>query len=214
MSKWEYGGVYKKYDMDGIIKVGGGILKVHNIFDELPSFMENADCVFCDPPCSTGNINTFYTKAERTDYQVSFEPFERRFFECIDTIKPKKLFVEVFKSNKESFLKKCKKRYEHVEIYETTYYHNKKNKCYVIACDNEKAVEYPFNDMDEENVIEWICENVDFECIGDLCMGQGLVGYNAYLNGKKFVGTELNKKRLAVLVDKITKKEQVKQCQK
>ena len=34
-------------------------------------------------------------------------------------------------------------------------------------------------------------------------MGQGLVGWNAYKNGKKFVGTEINKKRLAVLVDKI-----------
>jgi hypothetical protein len=38
-------------------------------------------------------------------------------------------------------------------------------------------------------------------------MGMGLVGKYAYLAGKSFVGTELNKKRLAVLVDFIAKRE-------
>ncbi len=33
----------------------------------------------------------------------------------------------------------------------------------------------------------------------------GLVGYNAYINNKKFVGTELNFKRLAVLLKRLKK---------
>jgi hypothetical protein len=36
-------------------------------------------------------------------------------------------------------------------------------------------------------------------------MGRGLVGKYAYLNKKSFAGTELNPKRLAVLVDFIKK---------
>ena len=40
-------------------------------------------------------------------------------------------------------------------------------------------------------------------------MGQGLVGSNAYRVRKKFVGTEINKKRLAVLVDSITISEKI-----
>lgn len=205
MSNWEYGGLYKNYDMDKEIHVGGGILKVHNIFDILPDFMSKADCIFCDPPCSKANINSFYTKADRTDYQVDYTPFAIRFFECIDEIKPKTLFVELFKSNKAYFTAECKKRYKYTKIYETTYYHNKKNKCYIISCSNEPLRDYPFEGMDEEDVIAWICENVDFNCIGDLCMGRGLVGKHAFNNNKPFVGTELNKKRLAVLVDYITK---------
>lgn len=205
-NKWEYGGVYKNYNMDGEIKVGTGTLKVHDIFNPLPSFMTDADCIFIDPPCSLANINTFYTKADRTDYQESFEPFTQRLFECIDEIKPNKLFLEVFKSNKARFISECEKRYSNVTVYDTTYYHSKSKRCYVIACSNDSDTSnYPFNDMDEENVIEWVCKNVDYNCIGDLCMGQGLVGYNAFINNRKFVGTELNKKRLAVLVDKITK---------
>jgi hypothetical protein len=57
--------------------------------------------------------------------------------------------------------------------------------------------------MDEEDIIEWICKNEEYNCIGDLCIGRGLVGINAYKNSKKFVGTELNKKRLSVLLERI-----------
>lgn len=201
-NKWEYGGLYKKYNMDGTIEVGTGKLKVHNIFDTLPDFMKEADCIFSDPPCSTANINSFYTKADRTDYQMSYSPFADRFFECIDEIKPARLFVEVFKSNFEHFKDEISKRYSFVKVYESKYYHNNKNKCWIIQGTDTEEV-YDFDGLDESKIIAEICEKVPFECIGDLCMGQGLVGWNAYKNGKKFVGTEINKKRLAVLVDKI-----------
>lgn len=200
--KWEYGGLYKKHDMSGTISIGNGVLKVHNIFDELPSFMRQADCIFCDPPCSLGNINTFYTKAGRNDYQTDYDRFTERFFACIDEMRPSRLFVEVFKSNKDVFLDECRKRYDNIRIYQTTYYHNAKNKCWIIACGND-AESYPFDGMDEEDVIKWICGNVPYECIGDLCMGRGLVGWNSFINHKRFVGTEINEKRLAVLVDKL-----------
>lgn len=200
-NKWEYGGTYKKYDMSGIIEVQGGTLKVHNIFEPLPEFMKKADCIFCDPPCCKGNINTFYTKADRTDYQASFEPFTVRFFECIDEIKPKKLFLEVFKSNYDRFLKEVQARYKFIQIYQAKYYHNAKNTCWIISASNEPLEEYPFEGMDEEDVIYWIGKNVDYEVIGDLCMGTGLVGKSAIKAGKSFVGTELNAKRLALLVD-------------
>ena len=205
MNKWEYGEIYKKYDMKGEISIGTGIVKVHNIFDKLPDFMKKADVIFCDPPCSLTNINTFYTKADRNDYQTSFEPFKIRFFECIDEIKPKQLFVEVFKSNKNDFLIECQKRYKFVKVYDSKYYNNNKNKCWIIHC-ADFEVDYPINGIDEAKIIAWICKNIDFNCIGDLCMGRGLVGYNAFINNKHFVGTELNKKRLAVLIDNINEK--------
>ena len=61
--------------------------------------------------------------------------------------------------------------------------------------------------MDEEDAVMKICSCMDFECIADPLMGQGLTGRSAYLSGKRFVGTELNPKRLAVLVDWLNKQE-------
>lgn len=204
--KWEYGEAYKKYDMEGEIEIGTGKVKVHDIFEPLPNFMKEADCIFSDPPCSLSNINTFYTKADKEEEQkFSFTPFENRFFECVDEIKPKKLFLEVFKANRDSFIKKCKERYDNVNVYESMYYHSKKNKCWIIVCSNEELPNYPFEGIDEQNVIEWICQNVDYKCIADPCMGRGLVGFYSNKYNKKFVGTELNKKRLAVLLERINK---------
>lgn len=201
-NKWEYGGLYKKHDMSGIIQVPGGTLKVHDIFEPLPDFMKQADCLFIDPPCSLGNLNTFYTKADKlAEHKTDFLRFAHRLFECIDLINPERLFIEVFKSNRDLFLRMIMARYEHVRVYETTYYHNKLNKCWVISASNKELELFPFNGMDEEDVIYYIGKHVPYRCIGDLCMGRGLVGKAAIAAGKPFVGTELNQKRLAVLVD-------------
>lgn len=205
-TKWNYGDAYKRHDMGGIIRIGGGILKVHNIFDELPEFMLEADCIFCDPPCSRANINTFYTKADRDDYQESFEPFTLRFFECIKAVSPKQVFIEVFKSNRERFTDELKGIFRTVMEYESFYYNNRKNRCWILHAHNQGGeIRHEIGEIDEEKAIAYICENVKFDCIGDFCMGQGLVAKYAARFGRRFVGTELNGKRLAVAVERVEK---------
>lgn len=206
MSNWEYGEVYKNYDMTGIIETGTGKVMVHDIYEECPEFMKTADCMFCDPPCSVGNLKTFYTKADRTDYKETYEPFVERFFHYVDEIRPELLYIEVFASNKDIVMEECKKRYPFVSIDDSYYYHNKKNKCWIVRCGKRNPAPTPEKSIDEQCYIRWICENVEFNCIADPCMGTGLVGYYANINKKKFVGTELNKKRLALLVDDIENK--------
>jgi hypothetical protein len=205
MADWNYKDFYKKYDMTGEIKIGTGIIKVHDIFNSLPNFMKQADFIFSDPPCSLGNINTFYTKADIEEKQSDYEKFKNRFFECIDEINPKTIAIEVFASNKKSFLKEIEERFKYVTIYNSTYYHKKDKKCWIIVGSNTKYVDFKIEGIDEEDAIDWICKNADYNCIGDLCMGRGLVGFGANEYGRKFVGTELNKKRLAVLIERINK---------
>lgn len=202
---WEYGEIYKKYDMSGEITIGTGKVKVHDIFNPLPDFMKDADVVFSDPPCSEGNLKTFYTKAD-LEKQKFFQDFKNRFFECVDEINPHTLFVEVFASNKEDFQTECEKRFKHVVCLDSYYYHNRKNKCWVFYCTNRQIdanMVNLLNNNDEQKIIELICKHYDFECIADVCMGRGLVGFYANKYGKKFVGTELNKKRLAVLLERV-----------
>lgn len=204
-SKWNYGDAYLRHPIgDNQLAVfeDGSILKVHNIFDQLPEFMLAADLIFVDPPWNLGNLNSFYTKAERDDYQDNFTVFYRRVFECIAQISPKTCYVEVGKEYLCGFMQEMKNLYKHVTFYNSSYYHKKENICYVIR-GGAKKKKLPLDYMDEENIIEWICENEDYSCIGDLCMGLGLVGINAHKNGKSFVGTELNHKRLSVLLEKL-----------
>ncbi|MGN0886673.1 MAG: hypothetical protein ACI4RT_06710, partial [Candidatus Spyradenecus sp.] len=125
-------------------------------------------------------------------------------FECVDEIKPSVMFLEIGKEWLGELLVECKKRYKCVTFYNSTYYHKQDCKCYIIQASN-KRMKLPLDGMDEEDAIAWICANVEYKCIGDLCMGKGLVGYHAWKNGKRFVGTELNEKRLAVLLERIQK---------
>lgn len=200
--KFEYGKAYERHDMRGEIEVGTGILKVHDIFYETPEFMKQADALFCDPPCSKANLNTFYTKAEILKIHDEFDPFADRLFEVIQEIKPEKVYMELFASNKEDFIERLKKMYPAVEVDESYYYHNKKNKCWIVRA-GYTELPHPEKPMDEQNYIEWIMKNVEFDTIADPCMGRGLVGFYANKHGKRFVGTELNFKRLAVCVERI-----------
>lgn len=207
MKNWEYGEKYKSYDMNGIIEIGGGLLKVHDIYEEVPEFMKQADALFVDPPYNLSALNSYNTKANKSDCEYNFDNFIKRLFYYIETINPKTVFIEIGKRNLSTFKQECEKRFEYVEVDDSTYYH--KNPCYIIRCSNLPLEFNPNKEcgtiLDEEDYIKYVCKNLDYECIADPCMGQGLVGYNSFLNGKRFVGTELNYKRLAVLVDKIAK---------
>lgn len=207
MTNWEYGGAYKKHDMSGEIALpNNSIVKVHDLTTGLPDFMKQADTVFVDPPCSTGNLRSFYTKADR-DLLYPFSEFEQALFAGIAEIAPKHLFVELFKSNGNAFMKRMGDMYRHVRVYDSHYYNKPANMCWIAHASNEPLPDYPIHGIDEAKAIAWICANHKYECIGDPCMGQGLVGKHAYINGRSFVGTELNPKRLAVLVDFISDRE-------
>ena len=204
MSKFEYRGFYQNYDMEGEIIIGTGKVKVHDIFEPLPDFMKPADCIFVDPPCNNGNLKSFYTKSDKL-LKLDYPRFEKRLFDVIDEINPNHLFIEVFASNKESIFEKLSERYgANIKEFPSYYYHKEDNKCWIYyAYLKENNFEIPF--LDEEKAIEFICGNLEFDTIADPCMGKGLVGFYANKFGKKFAGTELNKKRLACLLEHINK---------
>lgn len=210
MSKeWTYGGFDEKYDMTGEIHVGTGILKVHDIFNKMPDFMYQADILFVDPPGGGGCLGTYYTKAgieKKARPYEKFTEFEKRLFDVIAEINPKIVVIELFNNIKASFEKHLCETYKYVQIANSTFYHNQNCVCYIAVASNEPIPDkfQEIEGMDEEDVIEFICKNIDFECIADPCMGQGLVAYFANKYSKKFVGTELNKKRLAVCVERVT----------
>lgn len=211
MSTWDYGGLHRVHDMTGEIALPNNsrVAVCDWTQGELPAFMREADTLFVDPPWNLGNVNTFYTKADKAHVAFDFLEFSRRLWERIDEIAPKFLFLEMGKEYLGWYLERARERFKYVTFYNSTYYRKAANKCYVVhATDDHRCRRYAeLEDLDEASIIEWLCRNHKYQCIGDLCMGMGLVGKHAYLAGRRFVGTELNPKRLAVLVDFIQKEE-------
>lgn len=213
MADWDYGGAWRLHDMTGTIELPhGSRLQVADLTKVMPEFMHEADTLFIDPPWNTGNIKSFYTKADIELPEFDFVKFTEHLWNRIEQIRPKHLFVEMGKQHLWRYIERAESNYRYVTFYNSTYFHKQEHKCYVVHATNDtKRKRYrELEDMDEENIIEWICANHAYSCIGDLCMGRGLVGKHAYLNGRRFVGTELNHKRLAVLVDFICNQERAK----
>lgn len=202
--KWDYGDAYKRYPIDTGTAVfeNGSMLKCHDIFNPLPDFMCQADLIFVDAPWNKGNLRTFYTKAEVEPPETDYSIFYKRLFECIKEINPKTAYCEIGKEYLADFIIEMRKLYKNVTFYNSTYYHNKNNLCYVVR-GSVKRKKLPIDGMDEEDIIEWMCANEDYTCVGDLCMGRGLVAVNVAKNGKMFVGTELNHKRLSVALERL-----------
>lgn len=202
---WDYGDAFKRHPIETgtAIFLDGSCLKVHDIFNPLPQYMLHADLIFVDPPWNQSNISTFYTKANKECF-FNFDSFYIRLFDCISQIKPNVCYIEIGKEYLSSFISKMKEQYKYVTFYNSTYYHKKENKCYVIRGSNDFK-KPSLDGLDEEDIIEWVCKNEKYNCIADLCMGRGLVAVNAYKSKKQFVGTELNHKRLSVTLERLSK---------
>ena len=205
--KWEYGGSYLNYPIKPAVPyiIDKNIIMASDLIDELPDFMKKADILFIDPPWNLRNLNTFYMKARLMPKVESYEEFYEILFKRISEIKAKLCFLEIGKEYLADCIIEMKKLYKYVTFYNSTYYNNSKNLCYIVQ-GSEKRLNLKLDGMDEEKIIEFICKNLQYECIGDLCMGKGLVGFNSYLNNKNFVGNELNHKRLSVLLENISKR--------
>lgn len=207
---WDYGGAHRKYDMNGPIALpNGSMVQVCDWQVEMPEFMRRADTLFIDPPWNMGNVRSFYTKADLPRADGDFTSFSHRLLGRIDEIGPKTIFVEMGKEFLGLWLTELGRRFKYITFYNSTYYKKRANKCYVIHATGVHSGRRhaELEDLDEAEIIAWVCKNHPYNVIGDLCMGRGLVGLGAYRAGKPFVGTELNPKRLACLVDAIQQAE-------
>lgn len=208
MTKWKYGDAWERFPIEkgeiwGIPENGSKVA-VHDIFDPLPEFMLDADMLFVDPPWNRGNINSFYTKAGMADSHIAdFGIFEQRLFECIRQVAPRICYLEVGFQAVDKWQHELERIYPYVQCWNTFYYRKHPNH---ILRGGLVPQGYDYTGMDEEKVIYQAAKIEDCSILGDLCMGRGLVGLAAWSAGKSFVGTELNKRRLANLLQRLAKK--------
>lgn len=205
-TKWRYGNAWEEFPIEPGevwgIPANGSKVAVHDIFEPLPAFMYKADLLFVDPPWNQGNLTGFYTKADRDDYQ-DFRRFTEVLFRRIAAIEPAICYVEIGNQHVNDWFKLLAGLYPVVQRWPVTYYRRSPTN---IIRGGAGPIDYDFAGMDEADVIARVAQVEDYKVFGDLCMGQGLVGIAAWDVGKPFVGTELNKRRLANLLQKLARR--------
>lgn len=200
-SKWTYGDAWEQFPIVAGETWGlphqRGRVAVHDIYEPLPAFMFEADMLFVDPPWNLGNLKSFYTKAGRVDHPQSFGKFATVIFRHIQAIAPLTCYLEIGNEAVDDWQKRLATIYPHVQRWPVVYY--RKHPTNLLRGSSIGPVPFDYTGMDEAKCIYRAAE-LEGTCIGDLCMGRGLVGRAAYAAGKRFVGTELNPRRLACLL--------------
>lgn len=176
-------------------------IAVADIRNELP-FEIHAEMIYMDSPWNKGNVNSFITKAGMDTYIDSFEYFMDCLFGQIKKIDPSVCYLEIGKQYKQEFVSRLNALYPLVQIWEIRYY--KRNPCYLVR-GAENIIEPDFTGLDDEVTPLKAIQTEQPGSVADLCTGRGLTLLAAHKFGAKFYGTELNKRRLAVAIDRATK---------
>lgn len=205
-NKWNYGNEIQ-HDFPYIFENGSKLYCLDWTKERLPEKMKSIEVLFVDPPWNISNVNSFYTKADKVHVDFSFAEFLGHLYKKINDIEPKILFLEIGKEYLAEVVVELKKEYKYVTFYNSKYYNNNNNFCYIVHATNifKQSKMKELNNVDEEKAIELICNKYKDNIIGDLCMGKGLVAYYSNLNNTKFYGTELNSKRLSIAVERVLK---------
>lgn len=202
--KYLYGDSWERFpieDNEIWIEQKGSKVKVHDIFNPLPEFFKNIDMIYTDTPWNTGNLKTFYTKAE-LQCPSDFNAFSNRVSQIIKEIFPKVCYLEIGKQNFEVYKKILEVIYPVVQSWDIVYYRKNPMKLLRGGSDCQR---FDFTGMDDEKTPMAAIENEDIMTVADICMGRGGTAVAAFKTDKIFFGTELNKRRLAVTIDKIAK---------
>lgn len=202
-TKWRYGDAWEQFPIEPGEVWGlpnGSRVAVHDLYQPLPDFMFRADLLFVDPPWNLGNLKSFYTKAGRDDHPQDFDRFAATLFTRIRQIDPIACYLEIGNQSVDDWEQRLNKLYPHVQRWPVLYY--RKHPTNLLRGSRIGRIDYDYSGIDEAKCIELAAQREGFT-IGDLCMGRGLVGLAAYKQGKPFVGTELNKRRLANLLQRI-----------
>lgn len=203
--KWLYGNSWERFPVaEGEIWSVDAVshVAVHNLFAPMPGFMRESDLLFVDAPWNQGNVNSFYTKAGRSDYIDDYGDFMDALFHRVHEIDSRACYLEIGKQFVDEFERRLGRIYPCVQRWPVTYYRN--HPCFIVR-GGHAATPHDYEGRDEADVIKAVARDEQYRRIGDFCMGRGLVGLAAYAAGKPFAGTEINPRRLACLLDALAK---------
>lgn len=176
-------------------------ISVIDIFNCIPKYMLSADIIYTDPPWNTGNLRSFYTKAGMTTNR-SFEEFLSVLTKHIHTISPEVCYLEIGSKHRDAIISMLSQEFKVVQFWKITYY--RKNVCWLIR-GSDRATDVDFAGIDDSKTPFVVAQHELPGVVADLCTGRGLTGVAAYKANRTFYGTELNKRRLAVLMDRTSR---------
>lgn len=203
--RWHYGDSWEKYPIaDGTTwthPASGSAVTVHDLRDPLPAHMHGVDLLYSDPPWNQGNVNSFVTKAGKDRYVKSFAEFLDAYFAAVAFVAPRVIYLETGIKQVEEVMARIPESYGPVQGWRIRYY--RKHPCCLIrgSADGSSAP-VDLTGMDDADTPLAVIQAEAPRSVADLCTGRGLTLLAAHQCRLPFQGTELNRRRLAVALER------------
>jgi hypothetical protein len=206
MKDWTYGDSWEKYPIEAdrpwVDLDKNSILQVADLRYGMPYFMQEVDLLYTDPPWNLALANGFLSKAGTGEKLKNFEEFSGALFHSIAKVGAEVCYLEIGEQWKDDFIARLESLYSTVHIFQITY--GKKHPAWLLR-GGDRLPLLGFGGMDDEQIPLAVAEREPYGIMGDLCTGRGLSALAALKAGRPFRGTELNKRRLAVTIDRCNK---------
>lgn len=212
LNKWKYGFFWEEYPIKEkeIWDIGKNRLYVADVIRDkeaiLNEFLKGSfiDMSYIDPPWNNSNLNSYYTKAGMREIRSKLKIL----LECIlDILKQRNVPVNYIEMGNQQidmlkFIIEAKGGII-TNDWHTTYYGKYPSRLirFVFEKGSRADCYINFNSYDDEKLPRMAITYEGSQGVLDLCAGRGLTGRSAHISGASFYGVELNKRRLAVLID-------------
>lgn len=210
---WTYGDSWGKYPIEaGQIwrhPPSDSAVCVHDLRQPLPSFLRGAAMIYTDPPWSQGNVNSFITKAGLTSYVESFTDFLDALFLRVAEIGPQVCYLEAGQQHVAEVESRLGRLFASVQRWGITYY--RKHACCLLR-GGASPTGVHFTGLDDGQTPEVAIRAERPANVADICLGRGLTLLAAHQHNVRVLGTELNKRRLAVALDRAARMGVIYQC--
>lgn len=211
--RWQYGDAGDRYPLEpgAVYSVGDRVILGCGDLEQgagerlLEASGWTPTLVVTDPPWNTGNVNSFRTKAGLAD-RTQFGVFIRRLIRLIATVD--EVWMEMGKQSQALVTELLLAQGYTVTSYPSTYYD--RHPClFLHAIRPFRPVvrfDHGIPELDETPLTGWIMDHIcdpQEQTVFDPCTGRGLMALEAARVGARFLGLELNPRRLAVTVDRL-----------
>ena len=208
VEKWKYGDSWEKFSINEFEIWSAGenkmlcadIAKVTEEDMSVLLYDQKVDMVYVDPPWNQSNISSFRTKAgikERQDFETFINILLLKIFRHCRLVG----YIETGKQNISMLMDKLKTYTNEILEYDVTYYGNKPSKIIRFKIGRALLKDVNLNGFDDEDTPYVAMRNEMPTSVIDFCMGRGLTARTAFSLGIQCFGIELNKRRLANVLE-------------
>ena len=224
VKKWAYGDAWEKYPIqegETWSDVWGSMLCADLIDDQslckewMIKLRGRVNMIYVDPPWGLSALNSFMTKAGKAHSVLDYNQWSDRFVKYFTLIKDIPIFCEIGRREYRRLVSKMERVGLTVVKTWPIVYH-KKNPCFLVYAwygSNGEVRAVPSGcdptGMDDEDTPEYMLQSFrgvqDISAVLDMAMGRGTVAVAAVRSGCLAYGIEMNKRRLAVTIERCYK---------